>query len=656
MSALTPHPFTVNPIRTRDDLQDALVSLLDSLALFTSPGGALLKLGHTATHYDERAAQLEGFSRPLWGVASLLAGGGSYDGVQRWIDGFKNGTDPLSEEFWGYTRGRDQRMVEMAAMGYTLSVAREHIWDKLGEEGTKNLSTWLAGINGKEMPNTNWLWFRVFANLGLSKVGSPYSKDQLKADLDHLDTFYLGDGWSRDGPPGVRQLDYYSGSFAIQFAQLIYSKLAEKDDPERCEEYRDRARKYALDFVRYFDAEGRAIPFGRSMTYRFAMASFWGALAFADVLPPAPLDNWGVIKGLLLRNIRWWASQGSAILSPQGILTIGYAYPSTYATENYNSPGSPYWAFKAFVPLALPSTHPFWSTPELPHPIYANPSLPRSVALHHPGHIMSHHTSHAFLLSSGQACHYPLRHGAEKYGKLAYSAAFGYAVPTGALGLDQAAPDSTIALSEDSGESWRVRREVKEAAIEGTPEEGGPWLRAVWAPWKDTEVETWLVPPQEGTPHWYLRVHRISSPRDLRVSDAGFSIYGQGADGRALAPAADLLMSLDVTEGTRVYGHAAILKSSAGVSGVLDLIPPEKKQQPRDGQVLPLDANANIIFSRSAMPTLVDEHAGEANRDRWLVTGVFAMVGKDITGAQVAKEWSKLPKLPKGIERLLSGG
>lgn len=79
----------------------------------------------------------------------------------------------------------------------------------------------------------------------------------MKADLDHLDTFYIGDGWSRDGPEGVIQLDYYSSSFAIQFAQLVYSKLAQKEDPERCEEFRNRARQFALDFVRYFDEEGK---------------------------------------------------------------------------------------------------------------------------------------------------------------------------------------------------------------------------------------------------------------------------------------------------------------------------------------------------------------------------------------------------------------
>lgn len=91
-------------------------------------------------------------------------------------------------------------------------------------------------------------------------MGRPFSQTQLVADLEHLDTFYIGDGWSRDGPPGVLQLDYYSSSFAIHFAQLVYSKLAAKEDPTRCERYRERARKFAVQFVHYFDENGTCCP------------------------------------------------------------------------------------------------------------------------------------------------------------------------------------------------------------------------------------------------------------------------------------------------------------------------------------------------------------------------------------------------------------
>lgn len=66
-------------------------------------------------------------------------------------------------------------------------------------------------------------------------------------------------GWSRDGPEGVRQLDYYSSSFAIQFSQLVYSRLANEYDPERCEKYRVRARDFARELVAYFDDTGASL-------------------------------------------------------------------------------------------------------------------------------------------------------------------------------------------------------------------------------------------------------------------------------------------------------------------------------------------------------------------------------------------------------------
>ena len=154
-------PFSSNPIRTKSDLAAFLTGLLDPLAAHTSPGGARVQLGHTGTHYDEAAAQLEGFSRPIWGLAALLGGGGEYAGAERWLKGFASGTDPDHEEFWGDMRSKDQRMVECSAIGFAIAVAKEKLWDPLSSEAKENFGKWLGGMNDKEMPNTNWLWFRV---------------------------------------------------------------------------------------------------------------------------------------------------------------------------------------------------------------------------------------------------------------------------------------------------------------------------------------------------------------------------------------------------------------------------------------------------------------------------------------------------------------
>ncbi|KAI0053822.1 hypothetical protein FA95DRAFT_1586042 [Auriscalpium vulgare] len=643
-------PFASNPLKTKSDLHAFCTALLDPLAAHTSPGGARIRIGYTGTHFDEAAAQLEGFSRPIWGLAALLAGGGAYAGTERWVRGFGAGTDPAGPEFWGHMRDKDQRMVECSAIGYAIAVAREQLWDPLSAEAKAHFEAWLGGMNDKEMPNTNWLWFRVFANLGLSKVGSShFSAARMKADMDHLDTFYIGQGWSRDGPEGVVQLDYYSSSFAIQYSQLIYSKLAQDTDPERCEEYRNRARTFAQDFVHYWDEEGRGVPFGRSLTYRFAMSSFWGALAFADVDLPAPL-TWGVVKGLQLRNIRWWAKQPGAY-APDGTFTIGFVYPNLNMTENYNSPGSPYWAFLSFISLALPETHPFWAAAEAPYPTAALPS-PR--ALYQPLHIATHLGGHTYILSSGQQCSYPVKQSAAKYGKFAYSSAFGYSVPAGSLTLEEHAADSALALSADGGETWKVRRATRAARFEGARDGGAQWLRAEWHPWPDVTVETWLVPPTPATPLWHVRVHRIRTARALQSAEGAWAVYGQRADGRALEPAGG---DGDEAAGTHEAVGIARAVSRAGVSGIaaLALAVGSGGGGARAGRALRTDANTNLMVPRAVLPTLLGEHDA-AEEDLWLATAVFGLPSQGAAeGARPGwqAEWVKRPAVPQEILALI---
>ena len=59
-------------------------------------------------------------------------------------------------------------------------------------------------------------------------------------------------------------MDYYSGSFAIQFSQLMYVYYAAELDPGRCVVFKQRAREFAVNFWRYFNAEGLLVPFQMS--------------------------------------------------------------------------------------------------------------------------------------------------------------------------------------------------------------------------------------------------------------------------------------------------------------------------------------------------------------------------------------------------------
>lgn len=158
-----PQAFSQSAFRTRDDFQEACKALLDPLAPHFTPGNSRVKIGSSTTRFDEGGAQIEGFARPLWALGSLLGGGGQYVEAARWREGFINGTDPESPEFWGGIEDLDQRMVEMCPVGYTLAVAPHVFWDPLTDKQKANAARWLGSINEREMPNTNWyvFWLRL---------------------------------------------------------------------------------------------------------------------------------------------------------------------------------------------------------------------------------------------------------------------------------------------------------------------------------------------------------------------------------------------------------------------------------------------------------------------------------------------------------------
>ncbi len=598
-------PLADNPLRTRADLQTAVLDLFTPLKPYFSAGAARVCPGHTAALYDNHAAGLEGFARPLWGLVPFSAGGGFFPDWELYRRGLANGTDPQHPEYWGDPGDNDQRLVEMAAIGLALALVPHEIWQPLHPQARTNLINWLSTINDHTTPDSNWLFFRVLVNLGLMNIGAAYDEVAMVAALDRLEQFYLGDGWYSDGLNDQR--DYYI-PFAMHYYGLIYAKLAGTRDPERAQRFRERAISFAQDFIHWFAADGAALPFGRSLTYRFAQGGFWGALAFADVeaLP------WGVIKGLALRHLRWWRDQ--PIFESDGILSIGYTYPNLNMAEQYNAPGSPYWSMKFFLPLALPDSHPFWQAEEEP--------LPELPTVHEQPHAYmifcrDKASRHVWALTSGQREPW-IRHAGEKYAKFAYSTAFGFSVPTGRRGLNQAAADSMLALSDD-GEYYRVRERTETAVFDKGD------LHSIWEPLPGVEVETWLIP----SPPWHVRLHRLRTDKPLWSAEGGFALDRTGDDSLARAG----------FEGEGV--SEAFARYPAGGTGLRDLY------GKRNGRVLRVDPNTNLLAPRTVLPVLLDQHAPGVH---WLICAVLAE--PDVDSWQMA--WEQPPKLPARFGTILS--
>ena len=276
--------FSNNAFVTRADLLRAGLALIRPLETYKSALGARIKLATAiGAGFSETAAQLEGFARPLWLVAELfalqqrqsqhrhidnIAAAALRDSgvvLETWVEGLRNGIDPASPEYWGDIGGFDQRMVEMESIAVALLVCPDVFGFPAPEDeaARRNLVAWLRQINGQAMPQNNWRWFRVLVNLALVQtldVTVEETREVVERDFEVLDSFYLGDGWSSDGLWGAerKQADYYSGSFSIQFAQLLYLRLAKNPDPDRAEKYRRQASEFSADFWRYFDRDGES--------------------------------------------------------------------------------------------------------------------------------------------------------------------------------------------------------------------------------------------------------------------------------------------------------------------------------------------------------------------------------------------------------------
>ena len=101
------NPLAGNPLKNLTDMRRALTDLFDPLLPYFSQGNARVRIDGAGAHFDRTAADLEGFARPLWGLAPLGAGGGDFRHWDRFAEGLANGVDPKHPEYWGTLHGRD---------------------------------------------------------------------------------------------------------------------------------------------------------------------------------------------------------------------------------------------------------------------------------------------------------------------------------------------------------------------------------------------------------------------------------------------------------------------------------------------------------------------------------------------------------------------
>lgn len=246
-----------------------------------------------------------------------------------------------------------------------------------------------------------------------------------------------------------------------------------------------------------------------------------------------------------------------------------------------------------------------------------------------------------------------------KYGGFAYSSAYAYSVPPGLLSLEQYALASQLGLSDDGGEYWKTRRLSEYAALEDR--DGKPVLVSIWRPFPDVKIRTMLIPSEEDTPNWHLRVHQIESGREVMTADGSFAIRNvDSTHGRYLdlydeerheGTSPKIIGNYDLnTPAGWVSGKSGAFAVSKGAVGIKAL----ESGDGRQAMLVNADPNSNLVESRSTIPTL--QHTIKAGGSVWYVSAIYAKP----SGAGVGREsyldgWEKPPVIPGWLEKEMSG-
>ncbi|MFD3423867.1 DUF2264 domain-containing protein [Streptomyces decoyicus] len=362
---------------TRAHWEATADGLLHATARYASPRHGLIAFpgprpsSSGPSSSGPRSDGLEGFARTFLLAALRVAGSNGHDPhghLARYAEGLAAGTrrpsaarevTPADPDSWPRIDTIRQARVEAASLALGLRLTRPWLWDTLDDGVRARVADWLLPALGPSPVDNNWWLFGLTVGGFLREAGIETVRAQAAIDraLTRIEDWYRGDGWYSDGDN--RAFDHYN-AWAMHFYPVLHAHLT--DDRTLLAGYGARLHAQLDGCTRLFDANGAPMPFGRSLTYRFAAtaAPWLGALTGHTPLTP------GATRRLASGALRHFLDRGA--VTDDGLLPLGWYGPYAPMLQSYSGPASPYWAAKGFLGLLLPADDPAWTAPEAPLP------------------------------------------------------------------------------------------------------------------------------------------------------------------------------------------------------------------------------------------------------------------------------------------------
>ena len=324
---------------------------------------------------DKGVTYMECFGRLMAGLAPWLSlpDDNTKEGKQRkqlreWaVKSYANAVDPKSPDYLLW-RKEGQPLVDAAYVANSFLRAPEQLWEPLDELTKKRYIEEFQQLRRIDPPYTNWLLFSAMVETFLLSVDAQPDMYRIHSAIRKIEEWYVGDGWYSDGEHFA--FDYYN-SFVIQpmyveiLEVLVHKKLRLRDKnlesvKKNFEIAQKRMQRYGIILERFISPEGSFPAFGRSMTYRMGAFQPLALLALRKELPKE-LSDGQVRSALTCTMKRMFDNEGN--FNEGGFLQLGFAGHQPDLADWYTNNGSLYLTSLVFLPLGLPATDAFWTSP-----------------------------------------------------------------------------------------------------------------------------------------------------------------------------------------------------------------------------------------------------------------------------------------------------
>jgi hypothetical protein len=313
-----------------------------------------------------RASYLEAFGRTLCGIAPWLGGEGGAaketalrSQYRAWVlQAIAHATDTSAADHMSWD-SPGQALVDAAFFAFAL-IRCPWIWEHLDTAVRRHVVTALVSTRKIKPGFNNWLLFSGMIEAFFCRYDLPYDEMRMDYAIRQVDHWYMGDGLYSDGP--AYHNDYYNSFVIHPFLTAITDIVHRKNGAYAplLDKFKQRDERYTLIQERLVGPDGSYPVVGRSVVYRGAVFQHLADMAWRRELPAQlkPAQVRCALTAVIHRTM-----DAPNTYTKDGWLNIGVAGSQPDQADAYITTGSGYLCSVILLPLGLPDTDVFWSSP-----------------------------------------------------------------------------------------------------------------------------------------------------------------------------------------------------------------------------------------------------------------------------------------------------